>query len=250
MDWKRYLIIPIIFIFTSCVSLRPGRNVEVGEKRIELHQKGINNVVEKYPELLAKSDTLTILDSVRVPIDTARFDIALQDSAALDSIENEIRLTSEGLSESLDRVSKQVESMESRSLEEVRLKRELQRNVEAVRNYKAKADTLYNLYINSSRLNFQYGRLELEKYYVDYKIVGGKLETKVIPKPQYVVYEKTKISNSISIKDNFWQDKKFYIYFLLPLLIILFFFGKHIQAALQDVAGSIVKLIRKLLIKI
>lgn len=238
--WLLIFSLSLLF-FTSCVSLRPGKNIDKAEDRIIKYQTGITNQLERFPTLADTANTIVVLDSVKVGGDTTELNLDLVTEAQADSL-SAIEESFDMLSRDFYAVDDSFEKLlEEKSFNEVKLRA----TQKMVRDYKAQADSLFGKYVEASKLNNQFGKIEDGPFVTDWKLVDGKLTTRTRTKEEYEVYEKSRTTLDIDIRKEFWQDKKFWLIFLPILLVLLFFFGKFIQEGLQSVVATILKLIRK-----
>jgi len=233
---KIVLIILLLFI-TSCVSLKTAKNINKAENKIILFDKGINNQIEKYPELVTDAFTMIVYDTIQIASDSLQVNLILQDTKSLDSINNEL----------IDNTSKSFNKVDSIVNIVIKdnpvTKLQLTKIKKIVKEYKIKSDTLFQKYTELSYLENIEGIYENYKFIIPYTIKNGVLQMNVKTKEGFIVIEKSITTNKINIRKNFWQDKKFWFLFVVPIIALVYLLGSKIQGLMQ----FIVKLIRKLI---
>jgi hypothetical protein len=235
---KKLILLLLIPFIVSCVGLKPARKIEKAENKIIKYNTGINNQIERFPALVTDAFTTVVLDSTLVS-DSIVVETALQDTEELLVIERDMDRVALGFEEARD-VLKTI--YVDNPVDKARLKKA----VYMMESYKSQSDSLFQKYIQAAKLNNQFGVYETDKYTAKWKLNNGKLTQDIKIKDKYVVYEKSRTTNTIDIRKDFWQDKKFYFLFLIPLLAILFFLGGAIQQGLQSIVSTIFKFIRKM----
>lgn len=235
---KKLILLLLIPFFASCVGLKPARNIDNAENKIIKYNKGINNQIERFPELVKDAFTTVELDSTLVQ-DSLIVENDLQDFDELNEIEEAIDKSTNVLMEAKD-------ILETVYVDNPVDKAKLKEAKYMIESYKEQSDSLFKKYTEAAKLNNQFGIYETEKYTAKWKLNNGRLTQDIKIKDKYVVYEKTKTINSIDIRKDFWQDKKFYFLFVIPLLTILFFLGGAVQQGLQSIVSTIIKFVRKI----
>lgn len=240
----RYLFI-LLIVFTSCVSLKPGKDIEKAEDRIIKYNKGINNQLERFPKLADKAFTSTKYDTIKLPADTVTLGVELFDVETLDSLEREYYFSQL----KLEAASSNLEELKSKYSSNSVLASKLQSTQLLLNNYKIKSDSVFNLYKQASRNSNFVGNYEDNKFKVDYTVSNGKINLRINTKSNYKVVKVSETKNEINIKEHFYEDYKFYI-LLLGLLVLIYFIGDILKDILNRIVETILRLIRKLIFKI
>ena len=242
----KYLIyIMLIFTFSSCVSLKPAKDINKAENKIKKFNKGLQNQVDRFPSLASLAYTFTVYDTVKVPGDTINFKLPLQDSSIIADLEASY-LTS---SKQIDSIILLNENLDHSKLNTKQLRNNFLLNNRLLKNYKAKSDSLFILYRSAVALNNRFGTKETDKFLIDYKLVNGILDIKVKTKDKFVVVEKEIKNYDIKIKGKFYQDWRFWV--LISIIIaLIYFIGDKITDIVQSLINSIIGFIKKLILKI
>lgn len=235
------LLIVLLLATSSCVSLKTAKNIEKAEDKIVLYNKGVNNQLERYPELIDEAFTTIVYDTVQIASDSLKVDLTLQDSEALDSLSTElVEATGEVLDEIDSIVNVVIRDNPATELELTKIKK-------LVRDYRIRADTLFEEYMELSKLKNIEGVWEDDNFLIPYSVKDGVLEMDVKTKEDFVVVEKSVTTNKIDIRKDFWQDGKFWFLFIIPLLALIYLLGDKLQDALQSMIQVVIKTIRKLI---
>ena len=240
----RYLLI-LLIAFTSCVSLKPGKNIDKAEDRIIKLNKGIQNQIERFPSLVDKTYTTTKYDTITIPRDTVVLEVELFDVEVLDSLEKEYYFSQL----ELKAASSSLEDLKTKYSSNSVLVSKLQRTQLLLNNYKIKSDSIFSLYKKASRNSNLLGTYEDDKFKINYTVSNGKINLRVNTKPKYKVVKVSETTNEVNIKKHFYEDYKFYLV-LLGILILIYFIGDILKEILNKVIENIVKIIRKLIFKI
>lgn len=227
-----------LILTTSCISTRVAKNKHKATNKIIKYHEGISNQLEAYPELITNSTTTIVYDTITIPADTVSIEIYLQDTVYLNKLED--TYDSQGMI-----LNSAMSTLDEVTISNYKYKIKVAEGL--IRSYKAKSDSLFQRYTESARLSNQYGMITELMYEIPYKIINGKLELEVRVKPKYKVVEKSITTNNVDIRKDYWQDKKFYFTFLIPLLILLFFFGDKLQEGLTIIVSKSLALIKKII---
>lgn len=240
------LLVIILLFFSSCgsiVSVKTAKNINKAENRIIKYNRGIQNQIERFPELIDNAYIIKQIDSILVKEDSIQLELLLNNQKNADSLKIKII-------ELQDSISKSVKELETIEVKDTISRRKLDLFIYKYKQYENKYNQLFNLYNNSIELNNQIGVIQDNNFIIDYKITDGKLIASIRNKEKYIPYEKTITKNNINIRKDFWKDKKFWFFFLIPLLVIIFFIGDKIKEIMQGFIKNIVKFVRKLIIKV
>lgn len=234
---RKYLIVLLLAITTSCVSLKPASRVEKAEDKIVLFNKGINNQIEKYPGLVEGAFTTIEYDTVGIASDSTEVNLTLQDAEALDSLSTELIDTTEDVLDEIDSiVTVVIKDNPATELALTKIKK-------LVEDYKIKSDTLFQKYMELSNIQNIEGVYEDENFLIPYSVENGILTMDVKTKEDYIVVEKSITTNKIDIRKDFWQDGKFWFLFIIPLIALIYLLGDKLQAVIQLAVKTARKLI-------
>lgn len=249
---KKNNLIYIIFLIliTSCVSLKPANTLNKAENRIIKYNTGIKNQIDKYPQLVDKAYKIIVKDTVRVGIDSSKFKSILFDLEYLRNINSEYETIINNSNVTIDSLlklpikdyPKECEQLVSDFNKRIaRLGEEFSLQQKLTIDWRNK----YEEVLNDSVI----GKYEDDKFIINYIYSSGEIELDVLTKDKYIIVDKEEYTYDISIRKEFWQDFKFYI-FLSSILVIIYFFGKELQSILNSILNAVLTIIRKLLIKI
>lgn len=236
----------MLSLMVSCVSIKPAKNYNKAEDKIEKFNKGIQNQIDKYPELISKSYTVTIYDTLFIESDSVKIEVLLNNISFLDSLNKEYvtnNIKSNELIDSLINTQIKTDNPELDSITKVynntirTLGKELQR-------LQTENLNLFELYRSETNQNIE-GFYEDSIFRVNYTFKNGIIYLDVNTKDKYEVVEKQINTFDIEIDKHFWQDKKFWILLLL-LFNAIYFFGSELQMIIKKIILAIIKFIRKL----
>ncbi len=243
-------ILLLLLLSTACVTLKPANNPDKAESKIIKFNTGIQNQIDRFPQLINKAFTVTKYDTVYFPEQSSEFRIAL---FKIDSLE---KITKQYQEFILQR-NYQIDSLLNVPLKDYPkecqfIVDDLNKRISLLRQElnlrNLKSQELYNKYqaILTTRVQ---GFYEDSIFHVDYDYYNGEVIVKPTVKEQFKVVPVEINDFNIKAKKHFYQDFKFWI-FLTLLLLIFYFFKDLVYNILDSIFTSIIKLFRKLLIKI
>lgn len=222
--------------FSSCVSLKPAKNIDKAENKIIKYNEGIKNQIKRFPSLIKNAYTYIEKDTILIKADTIEVHIPLQEIDSIEAIQREYELAFQNLENSL----KSSTSYSSKQSEV---------NKRLTKKYLSQLDSLFSLYKRATKLNNKVGKFENDKFLVDYVISNGDIKLDIKTKDKYQIVDKTVTTNQIDIRKRFYQDIWFW-WFCLGLIVLLYFIGETLSKALKEGINGIIKFIRKLILKI
>lgn len=190
MNNFKIIIIALFIGLFSCVSTKVPQNEKKAKRKLSKHLKGVGNILKLHPDL---SDTFTIVKYDTIVIEKHDVDtsfIMIRDTSIIDNLLMDFAATSKETESNRNRVKSRVRALRKEIIKEV-LK-----------------DTTF---IYEDSLVYSTFIIKDSKFYY-------KSTVKERKKPF-----KTKITNNIDtdcvVKNDFWQDFKFWILLLIILII-------------------------------
>lgn len=237
------LILSLLLV--GCISTKPANSVSRAEKRIIKYNTGIQNQIKTFPSLIDKAYVIRETITIEVPGDSLRLNLLLQEIKELNSTVSKYKVNNTYLDTKLDSLNLYLND----STVDLNIYRnELNRLVIRVRSLNKENQELFEKYQKLATQR-QVGVYEDNYYIVDFTFEDGKLLLDIKNKDKIVSTEVDKEVFDISIRRHFWQDLKFWGFFII-LLNIIYFFNSLIYNFLDSIFTGIIKLVRKLFIKI
>jgi len=247
------LLMMLLLMFSvSCVSLKPAKTFDKAEKKVIQFNKGIQNQIDRYPDLVDKAFTITIYDTLYISRDSAKIKLLLQNIDFLDSVntkykKNELETLALLDSLSLVQLNTDTGNTELDSVSNI-YNKQIQYLSAKITNLVKENGELKSLFDEEVFTDLS-GVYKDSVFTVNYLFKDGYINLDVSTNERYEVVEKQINKFDIKPKIHFWQDIKFYG-MLLILLNALYFFGAEIQLALKALLRAIGKFIRKILVKV
>lgn len=244
------IFILLILIITSCVSLKPAKTFDKAENKVIKLNKGIQNQIERYPSLINKSYTYTVTDTLYIPESSTEFKASL---LKIDSLLNEIDKYDSFITDR-DRF---IDSLMNTPLSEFPKEcQEIVNEFNTRNNILTKELTLRNKELTKVFNKYQEeltkrisGTYEDDIFKVDYEFYNGDILIKPTVKDRWELYEKSIVTNSISIRKHFYQDIKFWI-FLIGLLSVFYYFNNLVYNLIDSIFTAIKYFIKRLFTKL
>jgi len=237
------LILSLLLV--GCISTKPANSVSRAEKRIIKYNTGIQNQIKTFPSLIDKAYVIRETITIEVPGDSLRLNLLLQEIKELNSTVSKYKVNNTYLDTKLDSLNLYLNDS---SVDLNIYRNELNRLVIRVRSLNKENQELFEKYQKLATQR-QVGVYEDNYYIVDFTFEDGKLLLDIKNKDKIVSTEVDKEVFDISIRRHFWQDLKFWGFFII-LLNIIYFFNSLIYNFLDSIFTGIIKLVRKLFIKI
>lgn len=243
------LIISILILLSSCVSIKPANTFSKAENRIIQLNKGIQNQIERYPSLVDKAYTTVIIDSIYIKEESAEFTAKLLEVDSLLNVITEYNGWISGRDELIDSLMNIPLNEFPKECQDIvntltnrnkTLLKELQiRNKELTKVFTQYQEEL------TKRIT---GTYEDDVFLVNYDYYKGEITINPTVKPKWELFEKSIVTNDISIRKNFWQDIKFYI-FLTALLLAFYKFNNLFYNIIDSIFTGIKHFIKKIFTK-
>jgi len=242
----KILMLMMIVIASSCVSTRPASTLKRAENRVIKLNEGLDNQVSRYPELISKVRRRVVLQEVPLPIDSLRLNLLLQDIVFLRSLNSQMMETTVRMNMTIDSLMNMPIQDYPEECEFIvaDLRSRINRLGSSLKVMNADRDRLQQLYTEASLIR-QDGTYTDDRFIVDYLYEEGQLQFNVRTREGFIVVEKEIHEYDIDIRKHFWQDWKFYIFFI-TMVGIFYMFGD----ILFRVIGKLISSIRKLFVGI
>ena len=231
---------------SSCISTKPARSLNKAENKIIKYHEGIQNQIDKFPNLAEKAFTRIVKEEYIIPPDSAyikrllfNLDSINKNTEGLvkllgknyDEIDSLLSVLPDSIPENCDPVVQQLQANNRIVLQKLRYQQN--ETTKWFNNYyELLSGSIKGTYIDSS-------------FVVEYEYLNGDIIIRPKTNPKKIIVDKEEYDYNIDIRKNFWQDFKFYP-FLIVLTSIFYFFGTQIFGFIKIV----VSLIRKLIFKI
>lgn len=244
------LILFLIFIMSSCVSLKPARSYEKAEVKVRKFNTGIQNQIERFPSLSDIAYKTVIKDTVFIPSKSTDLTVDLINTDSLISLNKQYKEWLQDRQYIIDSILNKPLPSYTPNCDII--VNELRNRISIInRQYQdQKEQSLFYLdKYNSIVTNPTKGIYEDSLFIVKYEYINGSINIQPTVKENYVIRDKTLIGYDIDIRRHFWQDVKFWG-FLILILNIFYFFNDLVYKFLNSIFTAITKLIRKIFIKI
>ena len=220
-----YLIF-FVFFTVSCITTKPAKTLKKAEKNIIKYNKGIQNQIRFYPELVKKAYTVQEIITINVPGDSLKLTLLLQE---IDSLKN-IKLNIDNNLTELDSNIDEILIVTNDTLDLNLYKSQITNLLQRVKLLNKENTKLFEKY-NSLSTMTQMGTYEDSLYQIDYIFENGSLSLDIKNKDKVVKTIVDKEVYDISIKKRFWED--FYFWILFFIFLFFYFFKPKIKTYLN-----------------